>query len=41
MVRKTTKKELIDIVKTIRLYGNRMLEGLKENEAKWIPENTK
>jgi len=41
MVRKTTKRELIEVVKTIRLYGNRMLEGLKENEAKWIPENTK
>ena len=41
MVRKTTKKELTEVVKTIRLYGNRMLEGLKENEITWIPENTK
>jgi hypothetical protein len=41
MVRKTTKKELKEVVKTIRLYGNRMLEGLKEKETKWIPENTK
>jgi len=41
MVRKTTKKELTGVVKTIRLYGNRMLEGLKENETTWIPENTK
>lgn len=41
MVRKTTKKELIEVVKTIRLYGNRMLEGLNENEVIWIPENTK
>ncbi|MBY9020182.1 MAG: DinB family protein [Candidatus Lokiarchaeota archaeon] len=41
MVRKTTKKELTQVVKTIRLYGNRMLEGLKENEVTWIPENTK
>ena len=41
MVRKTTKKELTEVVKTIRLYGNRMLEGLKETEITWIPENTK
>lgn len=41
MVRKTTKKELSKVVKVIRLYGNRMLEGLKENEVAWIPENTK
>ncbi|MFW9876800.1 MAG: DinB family protein [Candidatus Thorarchaeota archaeon] len=41
MVRKTTKKELTEVVKTIRLYGNRMLEGLKESETTWIPENTK
>jgi len=41
MVRKTTKKELTEVVKTIRLYGNRMLEGLNEKEVTWIPENTK
>jgi len=41
MVRRTTKKELTEVVKTVRLYGNRMLEGLKENEITWIPENTK
>ena len=41
MVRKTTKKELTEVVKTIRLYGNRMLEGLKENDITWVPENTK
>jgi uncharacterized damage-inducible protein DinB len=41
MVRKTTKTELTEVVKTIRLYGNRMLEGLKENELSWVPENTK
>ena len=41
MVRKTTKKELIEVVKTIRLYGNRMLEGLKEKELTWIQENKK
>ncbi|MFX1259357.1 MAG: hypothetical protein ACFFAN_15995, partial [Promethearchaeota archaeon] len=41
MVGKTTKKELKEVVKTIRLYGNRMLEGLKDKEATWIPENTK
>ena len=41
MVRKTTKRELVEVVKIIRLYGNRMLEGLKENELTWIPENTK
>ncbi|MFX1346660.1 MAG: DinB family protein [Promethearchaeota archaeon] len=41
MVRKATKKELKGVVKTIRLYGNRMLEGLKESEVTWIPENTK
>jgi len=41
MVRKTTKKELVEVVETIRLYGNRMLEGLKENEVRWVPENTK
>ena len=41
MVRKTTKKELTEVVKTIRLYGNRMLEGLKEKEITWTPENTK
>ncbi|MFX1376807.1 MAG: DinB family protein [Promethearchaeota archaeon] len=41
MVRKTTKKELTEIVKTIRLYGNRMLEGLNDYEVTWIPENTK
>ena len=41
MVRKTTKKELIEVVKTIRLYGNRMLEGIKEENEAWIPENTK
>jgi hypothetical protein len=41
MVRKTTKKELTEVVKTIRLYGNRMLKGLKEEEVSWVPENTK
>ncbi|MFX1277768.1 MAG: DinB family protein [Promethearchaeota archaeon] len=41
MVRKITKNELTEVVKTIRLYGNRMLEGLKENEVIWVPENTK
>jgi hypothetical protein len=41
LVRKTTKKELTEVVKTIRNYGNRILEGLKEKEATWIPENTK
>ncbi|NVM44827.1 MAG: DinB family protein [Candidatus Lokiarchaeota archaeon] len=41
MVRKTTKNELIELVKTIRLYGNRMLKGLKEDEVAWVPENTK
>ena len=41
MVRKTTKKELTEVVETIRLYGNRMLEGLKEKETTWVPENTK
>ena len=41
MVRKTTKKELTEVVKIIRLYGNRMLEGLKEGEVTWIPDNTK
>lgn len=41
MVRKSTKKELIEVVKTIRLYGNRMLEGLNEKEVIWVPENTK
>lgn len=41
MVRKITKNELTEVVKTIRLYGNRMLEGLKESEVNWVPENTK
>jgi uncharacterized damage-inducible protein DinB len=41
LVRKTTKKELTEAVKTIRLYGNRMLEGLKESEVIWVPKNTK
>ncbi|MHA2009229.1 MAG: DinB family protein [Promethearchaeota archaeon] len=41
MVRKTTKMELVKVVKTIRLYGNRMLKGLKEEEVSWVPENTK
>jgi uncharacterized damage-inducible protein DinB len=41
MVRKITKNELTEVVKTIRLYGNRMLEGLKESEVIWVPENTK
>ena len=41
MVKKTTKDELKEVVQTIRLYGNRMLEGLKESEVIWVPENTK
>jgi len=41
MVRKTTKKELKEIVKIVRIYGNRMLDGLDEDQTKWIPENTK
>jgi hypothetical protein len=41
MVRKITKNELNAVVKTIRLYGNRMLEGLNETDVTWIPENTK
>ena len=41
MVRKTTKKELREVVKTIRQYGNRMMESLAEKEVTWIPENTK
>jgi len=41
MVRKTTKKELIESIKIVRLYGNRMLDGLKENEVIWVAENTK
>lgn len=41
MIRKTTIKELKGIVQTIRIYGNRMLEGLKEEEVTWKPENTR
>jgi hypothetical protein len=41
MVGKTTKKELTEVVKIVRLYGNRMLDGLTEKEVSWIAENTK
>ena len=41
MVKKTTKKSLKSLIETIRMYGNRLLEGLTEAQIKWIPENTK
>lgn len=41
MAKKTTKKRLKALVKLIRTYGNRLLEGLTEEQIQWIPEGTK
>ncbi len=41
MTKKTTKKRLKELVELIRAYGNRMLEGLTEEQIQWTPEGTK
>ncbi|UYP46888.1 hypothetical protein NEF87_003173 [Candidatus Lokiarchaeum ossiferum] len=38
---KTSKNELIELVKLVRGYGHRMIVDLKEEEQTWTPPNTK
>jgi uncharacterized damage-inducible protein DinB len=41
MAKKTTKKRLIELIRILRAYGNRILDGLTEEQIKWTPEGTK
>lgn len=38
---KTSKDQLMELVKLMRGYGHRMIVNLSEEDSTWVPANTK